>query len=96
VVYTYTIENTGDDELEITEATSEQSGEDPSNLMELIDPKIVAADKSTDISETVTIDFCQKEPIITVVKSKANPGPCEAEKSYQATADVGRALRGRN
>jgi hypothetical protein len=96
VVYTYTFENTGDAELEITEATSQQSGNDPKDLTEFFDDKNVAAGESTTLSERAEIDYCQDEPIMTVVTATATPGPCEAEASYQATADVGRALRGSN
>jgi hypothetical protein len=81
----YTFKNNGNATLVITEAVSQITGSEPTDLISFVVPMQLEAGESTIVSQTQLVDYCQTNAVTTTIMARANPGQCEAEDTTAFT-----------
>ena len=84
VTYMYLLENVGAVSMDITEVQRTR-GDSTVDLINEVDPTLLAVGESTKVPETETVDFCVDNTFKTTVTAKADPPagvPCEAMDMY--------------
>lgn len=82
--YVYTFKNNGNATLEITEAVSQITRNEPLDLIGVVIPKQLEAGTSTVVVTRQRVNYC-KDFVNATTVAKANPGQCEAEATYAFT-----------
>jgi hypothetical protein len=82
--FVYSIHNNCVAALDVTEAVSHITGNEPVDLIPLVEPKRLEAGMSTLVVRAESVDYCQPFVNATIV-AKANHGECEAIATYAFT-----------